>query len=127
MASRNPLPTNIKALRGTLRKDRTNPHEPKPRGEIGDPPDHLSEAARACWSELVEHMPPGVAFDSDRLSLELAACLLAEFRADPAGFMAAKLTRLHSLLASFGMTPSDRSRVAVADPIDPDDPWLKLK
>ena len=49
--------------------------------------------------------------DSDRLSLELAANLLAQFRADPVEFPAARLVRLEALLGKFGMTPADRSKV----------------
>jgi len=39
---------------------------------------------------------------------------------------AARFGRLHSLLASFGMTPSDRSKVIVVDKGKTDDPWSKL-
>lgn len=47
----------------------------------------------------------------DRLALELAAQLLAQFRTDPVEFPAAKLVRLEALLGKFGMTPADRAKV----------------
>jgi P27 family predicted phage terminase small subunit len=55
---RAPLPTALKALQGTLRPDRVNPHEPKPAAlgeEVGrKPPNWIHDlAARRYWRELV--------------------------------------------------------------------------
>lgn len=49
--------------------------------------------------------------ESDRLALELAAQLMAQFRADPVEFPAAKMARLEAQLGKFGMTPADRAKV----------------
>lgn len=51
MASPHPIPTNIKKLRGTHRKDRgvENEVEHKPLAEYPSPPDHLTEDGKAQW------------------------------------------------------------------------------
>lgn len=125
MPSSKPLPTHLKAARGTLRKGRTNPHEPTPKGEVGKPPDHISAAAKETWRELVKCAPPGVLFNCDRFAVELAACVLAEFRADPSGMLTPRIARLHSQLSSFGMTPAYRTKVVAVEP-EPNDPWSEL-
>ena len=72
---------------------------------------HLTCATLGAWHEIVACAPRDVITESDRLSLELMASLLAEFRQSPADFTAAKLVRLEALLGKFGMTPADRAKV----------------
>lgn len=111
-------PDHLHLLRGTFRKDRHGEAgaKPQPKGEIGKPPGRLDAAQRAAWREIVNQAPEGVLTGSDRLAVELAAVLLAEFRTAPAEFQAARLARLESLLSKFGMNPSDRSRLNIAPP-----------
>ena len=48
MAGRKPLPTKVKQIKGTLQKCRTNLREPKPQGDLVDPPDYMPEGAKAA-------------------------------------------------------------------------------
>jgi hypothetical protein len=107
-------PSNILDARGAFDKNpnRRRVDEPEPNGEIGDPPKRFSASERLAWRELVNTAASGVFCKSDRLAVEMAAVLLAMFREDPAGMPGAKLARLDSLMARFGMTPSDRSKVS---------------
>src|SRR5437588_5859950 len=47
-----PLPTKLKVVRGTLRKGRTNAHEPSLPVEIPRCPAHLSAAAKREWKRI---------------------------------------------------------------------------
>lgn len=85
--------------------------EPQPAGPIGGPPSTLNDAQKACYRELVTAAHAGTLSPADTFVVEMAAVLLEQFRRDPAGVSAAKLTRLQSLLASLGMSPADRSKV----------------
>lgn len=107
-------PSNILDARGAFDKNpnRRRVDEPEPNGDIGEPPERLTEDQRAAWSEIVSTCANGVLCQSDRIAVEVAAVLLAMFRADPSGIPGAKLARLDSLMARFGMTPSDRSKVS---------------
>lgn len=80
-------------------------------GPLSAAPTHLSAAAHKAWTEIVESAPLNVITESDRISLEIAANLLAQFRDNTVDFPAAKLMRLEALLGKFGMTPSDRAKV----------------
>lgn len=108
-------PTNVLELTGAYAKNpkRRRPPEPEPRGEIGDAPVHLKESEKATWRELVALAHEGTLCQADRLHVEHVARLLAYVRSlerydDPQLFL-----RLESGLAKLGMTPADRSRVAV--------------
>jgi P27 family predicted phage terminase small subunit len=46
------LPTNLKILKGTARKHRLNPDEPKLDIEVPDPPSHLSKYALREWHRM---------------------------------------------------------------------------
>lgn len=70
MAGRKPLPTVIKQLKGTLQKCRTNPHEPKVPGTLGDPPEYMSARAKEAWRYAVNHAPPGLFCPLDAPMLE---------------------------------------------------------
>jgi hypothetical protein len=74
-------------------------------GPLGNPPTHLDIDVQACWIELAELDAKNckVLTRSDRLSVEIAAQLMTEFRRDPAAFPAARMSILQRLLKSFGM------------------------
>lgn len=118
-------PSNVLDARGAFRKnpkrgdERAN--EPKPDVGLGPAPRHLSKRERACWSEIVKACTRGVLFAPDRIAVEMAARLLAEYREKKQAFTVSKLARLQSLLASLGMTPADRSRVKVQSETTPDE------
>lgn len=105
-------PTNVLELKGAFKK---NPQRARKDAEtvgpLSDPPPHLGGAELHAWREIAEHAPLDVLTDSDRIALELAANLLAQFRLDPLDFPATKLVRLEALLGKFGMTPADRAKV----------------
>lgn len=90
--------------------------EPVTAEPVGTPPEGLDDACKAAWNELVDIAPAGVLCRFDRVALEIAAVLLAQFRASPSDFPVTKLSRLNALLGQFGMTPSDRSKVSIARP-----------
>lgn len=111
------LPTNVHKLKGTEKKHpdrmRKRGNEPKPKAPLGQPPRNLPANVKKCWRELIRLAPPGVFGDSDRWAVEIAATLMAEFRAANMLMPSARIARLDSLLARFGMTPSDRTKVQV--------------
>lgn len=80
-------------------------------GPLGAAPDHISDGVLDAWNEITGSAPREVLTGSDRISIELAANLLSQFRIDPTEFPAAKLARLEALLGKFGMTPADRAKV----------------
>lgn len=45
-------PTELKAIQGTYRKDRENPEEPIPIGELGPPPDRLDQVEAGMWDQV---------------------------------------------------------------------------
>ena len=105
-------PTNVLELTGAFKKDPQRRREDaEPVGELTAPPAHINGAVLHAWKEIAKYAPRDVLTNSDRLSLELAANLLAQFRNDPLDFPAAKLVRLEAMLGKFGMTPADRSKV----------------
>ena len=94
---------------------------PKSDLPLGLAPDHMTPEGALCWAELSALALPGVLTGADRVMLELAASLLAEFRKDPAEFRAAKMGHLVGLLARFGMSPTDRQKVTAPPNSNPFD------
>ena len=105
-------PTNVLDARGAFKKNpQRKRQDADTAGQLTGAPAHLTGAARQAWEEITRCAPRDVLTESDRLALELAAQLLAQFRTDPVEFPAAKLVRLEALLGKFGMTPADRAKV----------------
>lgn len=122
--------TNVLKARGShLRhpeRMRSRSTEPPYSGPLGDPPQTLHPAYRSLWFELAVLVPEGVAEHSDRWTFEVLVCLMAKFRRREA--KSGEVSQLLNLLAKFGMTPSDRSRVQVpgsgsSNPQPPKDKW----
>jgi hypothetical protein len=113
-------PTNILELKGAFKKDpqrfAARENEPVPVSGLGDAPGYMTFEQKECFQEIRSKAHPGTMSDADSVAVEIAACLLAEFRADPQEFTAAKLGRLQAFLGQFGMTPADRSKVAAPKP-----------
>ena len=105
-------PTNVLELSGAFKQ---NPQRARKDADTVGPltsaPAHLNGAVLHAWNELAKYAPVDVLTDSDRISLELAAHLLAQFRENPVEFPGNKLVRLEALLGKFGMTPADRAKV----------------
>jgi hypothetical protein len=122
-------PSNVLQLNGAYKK---NPNrkpdegtEPELKAGVGEPPEYLDADAKALWHEIVSLACHGVLGDSDRLIVELAATLMAEFRRggrDETGkplFSDARLSRLQAALGQLGMTPADRSKVKIPQKAKP--------
>ncbi len=111
-------PTNVLELNGAHRKNpdrgRARANEPKPTDPIGKAPVGFSQEQRKAWNDIVKTCHEGVLTKVDRLIVEIASNLLAEYRLNPVMFPSAKLNQLRGTLAQCGMTPADRSRVGVA-------------
>lgn len=124
-------PTAVLELCGAFKKDpkrgAARADEPKPVGEIGDPPDGLTEAVREAWIELRSLAHAGTLSPADGPFLLYAAKVWAQVKA--ADFVDPKLgVRFESILGRLGMTPADRSRVAALKPkAAVPESWLKFK
>ena len=90
-----------------------NEDEPIPVTPVGPAPDYLDPKEVECWNEIVENCVDGVLTGMDRLSVEVAAKLLADFRYYYATMQSSEKSLLISILGKFGMTPSDRAKISV--------------
>lgn len=112
-------PTALKEIQGTAHrnKQRQNPDEPVPTRGIGPAPVHFGEAHQKIWDEVVGVMYAGVLGEADRIALEIMVMLIHRLRwADGEVYQplnGAELARLTGLLSQFGMTPADRTKIAV--------------
>lgn len=124
--SRPKTPTNVLKLRGTLPRHKDRRAEPVPTAELGDPPPHLDAATLAAWREIVEIAPRGVLMNADRLAVELAAGLMAQFR--QGDMLPAGIGHLRALLGRLGLTPGDRASLSIPLPAAPaNDPWAEFR
>jgi len=107
-------PTAIMMLRDTgahPERMRLRANEPQPAHSIGPAPGWLNDDQRNAYREIVSSAYPGVLSAADGPIVELAAVLLAQLRGDATTMSAAKMARLHAVLAALGHTPADRSRI----------------
>jgi len=110
--ARTRTPTNVLDARGAFKKHPERARtDAETAGPLGKAPAHIEGEVLKAWKEIEKSAPLQVLTQSDRLALELAANLLAQFRLGPVDFPAAKLVRLEALLGKFGMTPADRAKV----------------
>jgi hypothetical protein len=122
-------PTGVLEAKGSFLKHperkRARANEPRPTGELGDPPKDLSKEEKTAWRYLASLLAPGVAKNMDRAAMEEAAILRVICKNSQA--TAAERQLYRNYLSAFGMTPADRSRVHV-EPTDArqDDPWSRL-
>ena len=113
---RAPQPTALHEAKGSFEKNpqRRRNGEPKPKAGIGPAPKHLDEHEREVWDELIDMALPGVLGDVDRVLVELTARLVAKMRREPDSFTGTDKGHLISCLSRMGMTPSDRTKLAVS-------------
>jgi hypothetical protein len=124
---RHKQPLELAILKGA---DRNHPERyrndvPKSGYALGEPPEYMSEAAQAAWSELEACSLPGVLTGSDCFMVEISASLLAQYRGDPGAFLASKYSVLIGCLARLGLSPADRQKFGVSEP-KPDNPFDKF-
>ena len=120
-------PIEVAELKGAPQKNpqRYRDIVPKSKLPLGEPPDDLPEDAQECWYELSFYSIPGVMTGADRVLLEVASAMLAEYRKDRDGFPTTRLGKLIECLARFGMTPSDRTKLGV-DKSKEENPFARL-
>ncbi|WP_018000075.1 phage terminase small subunit P27 family [Paracoccus sp. N5] len=146
MAGRKPLPTQLKLVKGTARPHRMNPAEPQPVVAVPPAPDHLDDAAAAKFTEMAELLARhGVMTELDvgalaRYVVIWRRWLEAEAEVKRRGpvvktvggniiqnpFLAVAnkcLAQMGQIESEFGMTPSSRTRVRMAEPTDTRDPF----
>ena len=145
-----PLPVVIKKVKGTLRKHRLNPGEPKPKQFLGEPPEHLSDGAREAWRYPIKCAPPGLLSTLDGSVLMILACAADLFNKAQAGLaktgllikspeggfpmqspylaIANKQAQIMQKAATeTGFTPASRSRVSItSEAADVLDPWDEI-
>jgi hypothetical protein len=127
-------PTAILELQGAFKKHperrAAREHEPVASGPLGDPPECLSKEEKAVWVEISALLPPKVGTNADRIAFELMCRITARMREDGIGerygISNGEVTALCNLCGRFGMTPADRSKIAVPRPDDADNPFAQI-
>jgi len=149
-------PTSLKILSGTFQNVRANKHEPKPKVAIPKAPKGINRKVRAKFKELAEMAyRMGVLSEFDTDALLMCATALVEYyqatsvllkegpdmtftskdgtpqimRRSELAWADGAYRRASSMLAKFGLTPADRSRVDVINPVRSKEPsrWDKYK
>lgn len=115
----------VGAFEKNPQRGRARAGEPVGEGDVGQPPADFTPDEKAAWIEIADTCHAGVFCRADRICVEIASRLLAEYRLAPLTFPDARLLRLGVLLGSFGMTPADRSRVTVTGADKPPNRFLK--
>jgi phage terminase small subunit len=86
--------------------------EPVPTGKLGPAPKHLPDAAKKTWKELAKILPPGVATNCDRWTVEMAVRLMTRERGQlQPPLLCSERGQLLQCLMQMGMTPVSRSKV----------------
>ena len=125
--ARKKLPTQLKIVKGTNRKDRTNPAEPKPESKLPSCPAWIHPEGKKEWGRLVdEMMKTGVVTGFDYIGLATLCNMWGEYvegaqTGEPVSV--AHITQMRLYLVEFGMTPSSRSKVHAGDGKKEFNPW----
>ncbi len=118
----NRVPDSVKALRGTKRRDRSNPTAPEVEIEQVPPaPRGMTREQKAVWGELAHQVNGlGVYARSNFTAFRLMVESVTEARhpdpRDPATARVKLLQVAAGMLQRFGLDPSSRSRVSVVAP-----------
>ena len=146
MAGRKPLPTHLKLVKGTARPHRLNKDEPKPAVAVPEPPTHLDERACAKFAVMAELLARhGVMTELDAGALSRYVVVWCRWidaeteikRRGPVvkteggnviqnPFLAVAnkcLLQMAQIESEFGLTPSSRSRIRMAEPAETVDPF----
>jgi len=120
-------PSTVLEARGAFDKDQGRRREDFAAGVFDPaPPKYFTARQKAVWTEIVTALPASVLQATDRIAVELAARLVANFRAQPdADVTSAQVAQIRTALAVLGMTPADRSRVSAAKET-PANPFLEM-
>jgi P27 family predicted phage terminase small subunit len=143
---RKPLPSHLKLVKGTARRDRLNQKEPKPQLVAPDPPEYLDDRAKAKFTNMAQMLARhGVMTELDVSALARYAVVWcrwidAEAEIKKRGpvvkttsdniiqnpFLAVAnkcLLQMAQIESEFGLTPSSRSRVRMTEQPDETDPF----
>ena len=148
MAGSTPKPTHLKLLQGTNRKDRANPAEPVPKGDLGNAPDWMNAAQKAGWDFAISKAPKGLLKELDQSVLTVwvvaenihreATEKLSDkglLTLTPTGMPMQNpylpiINRQSQIMLKsaneMGFTPASRSRIVMAEEINGDNPWAKF-
>ena len=146
---RKKLPSKLKVIKGTYRKELENPNEPVYDIEIPDPPKHLSERALKEWTRMSEVLyKQGLLTEVDRACLAAYCQLYGRWQEaeedlkkqaiwietiqgnviqNPlVGIANTAIKLMKECLIEFGMTPASRSKVSSKNGGKKRDPWEKF-
>lgn len=126
--ARHAQPRELAELSGATAKNpqRYKGEPPKSAMPLGEAPEYLSSGAQEAWFEISTYAPPNVLTGADRLMLEMACELTAEFREEPRKFNSSKMAQLVGMLARFGMSPADRQKLSIEQPKEQEDDFEVL-
>lgn len=123
MRGRKPTPTHLKILRGNPGKRPLPKNEIQPGGDVVMPR-FLKGRAAKVWGEYApELIRLKVLTSIDVHTFAIWCALTAEFERDPAGMVAAKISQMRGIAASFGMEASARARMGVGGKDSAVDPF----
>ena len=135
-------PTSLKILSGTFQKVRANTNEPKPKVARPKASKGLHPEVKKKFDELVDLTSKmGVLSEYDGIALEILASSLVQYKIASEVLIKEGVVRrsylvwaentfkqASSMLAKFGLSPSDRSRVNVINPTKTkESKWDKYK
>jgi P27 family predicted phage terminase small subunit len=148
MVGRKRKPSQLKVLQGTFRKDRSNPNEPVIKKALVQAPEHFSSEQVQLWDQIIAEAPKGLLRTLDLGVLETYVVAYVLYREalkkmgasgqvikTPNGYpqvspYMANLNKQAVIMlraaAEMGFTPASRSRVAVIEQNDDDNPWAEL-
>lgn len=98
-------------------------NEPQGLGELGDPPEYLSEPEKAAWIAFADELPWLVV--SDRALLE-SACKLRALIRQPDDVTAALMRELRLHVSALGGCPTNRSNISMPEEQSGDNPFNKF-
>lgn len=145
---RKATPTHLKLVKGNPGRRAITKHEPKPRGNLTDPPDFLSAAQLVLWAHALECAPSGLLkrLDREALAIWVVACdlwrqaLVAQALVDKdsklplltktpngmavqspyVGIISKQSAIMLKAASELGFTPSSRTRISLEPEDDQD-------
>lgn len=109
-------PDNIHLLQGTYKPSLHGDPEtkPKPKGEIGNPPEWMPELAAEEWNRKKKILSDaGLLRLADEIIFAQYCLLVEDLQTELFKFTAAKHTQLRLLQMEMGMTPASRSKIVL--------------
>ena len=143
------IPTKIKLVKGTFRKNRANPNEPIYPSEIPESPKHLNELGKVEWDRMSKiFLNQGLLSQVDMACLASICQLYGRWAQAESdlnestllikttsgniiqnpllGIANTALKLMNKCLLEFGMTPASRSKVSAKKSKKKKDPWASF-